>query len=73
MYYFYVSLFSIYWAHKVHLGTKTHIFRNLYCLKVTGICCGTIHMCDGGVMVSIVAFQAVDPSSILGHRIVLLF
>jgi hypothetical protein len=25
--------------------------------------------CDGGVMVSIVAFQAVDPSSILGHRI----
>jgi hypothetical protein len=26
-------------------------------------------MCDGGVMVSIVAFQAVDPSSILGHRI----
>jgi hypothetical protein len=25
-------------------------------------------MCDGGVMVSIVAFQAVDPGSIPGHR-----
>ena len=24
--------------------------------------------CDGGVMVSIVAFQAVDPGSIPGHR-----
>jgi hypothetical protein len=27
-------------------------------------------MCDGGVMVSIVAFQAVDPGSIPGHRII---
>ncbi|RLU23429.1 hypothetical protein DMN91_003633 [Ooceraea biroi] len=27
-----------------------------------------ISICDGGVMVSIVAFQAVDPGSIPGHR-----
>jgi hypothetical protein len=33
---------------------------------------GITGICDGGVMVSIVAFQAVDPSSILGHRILLL-
>ena len=25
-------------------------------------------ICDGGVMVSIVAFQAIDPGSIPGHR-----
>ena len=31
----------------------------------------TLHMSDGGVMVSIVAFQAVDPGSIPGHRILL--
>ena len=29
--------------------------------------------CDGGVMVSIVAFQAIDPGSIPGHRRVYFF
>lgn len=32
--------------------------------KSVGVTCN----CDGGVMVSIVAFQAVDPGSIPGHR-----
>lgn len=37
-------------------------FDNVYtCMKL-------LANCDGGVMVSIVAFQAVDPGSIPGHR-----
>ncbi|KZS00182.1 Uncharacterized protein APZ42_003628 [Daphnia magna] len=28
----------------------------------------TITIGDGGIVVSMVAFQAIDPSSILGHR-----
>ncbi len=29
----------------------------------------TADRCNGGIVVSIVAFQAIDPRSILGHRI----
>ena len=36
-------------------------------LKVTAVTI-PFQPCDGGVMVSIVAFQAVDPGSIPGHR-----
>ena len=32
-----------------------------------------VSTCDGGVMVSIVAFQAVDPGSIPGHRTFIYF
>ncbi|KAI9550235.1 hypothetical protein GHT06_001524 [Daphnia sinensis] len=32
-------------------------------LEISGIETG-----DGGIVVSMVAFQAIDPSSILGHR-----
>ena len=42
-------------------------------MKYKSILLFNIYIGDGGIMVSMVAFQAVDPGSIPGHRILMFF
>ena len=60
------------WYQMVHIYGLFIYQINIHLMDwVTWICILKFHpyLSDGGIMVSMVAFQAVDPGSIPGHRI----